>query len=66
MPSFLKITLSVGVIYLGTLFLSKIIQNLPHQVIDWLLFTTPLRFNQVLNNQSMKFHKLLKTIMEIK
>ena len=39
LPSFLKITLSMGVIYLGTLFLRKIIENLPHQVTDWLSLT---------------------------
>ena len=43
--SSLKITSLVGAIYLGIIFLSKINKNLPHQVIDWLLITTRLRFN---------------------
>ena len=29
--------------------------------IDWLLFTAPLKYKLVLNNQSLKFHKLLTT-----
>ena len=66
MSSFLKMTLLVGVIYLGTLFMRRIIQDLPYQVTDWLSLTTPLRSNWVLNNQSLKFHKLLKMILEIK
>ena len=31
------------------------------QVIDWLLFIAPLKCKLVLNNQSLKFHKLLTT-----
>ncbi|CAA2983716.1 Hypothetical predicted protein [Olea europaea subsp. europaea] len=34
---------------------------LPPQVIDWLLFIASLKYKLVLNNQSLKFHKLLAT-----
>ena len=39
-----------------------LILNLPPQVIDWLLFIILLKFKKMLNNQLLKFHKLLKII----